>query len=367
MSKKIRNILVLILVAAWLAISVWAWVIPSQEMSGAERRPLAQFPTLSAETVLSGKFSTDFETYTLDQFPQRDTWRTIKALFHMNMLLQRDNNGIYIWGDSAAKMETEVNQASVEHAQKHFTNIYNQYIQGTDCNVYFSIVPDKHYYMANDSGHVTMDYSVIFNAFNDLEWCEYIDLTKYMSSNIYYKTDTHWAQEQIVPIAQGLCLFMNTEVMPNESSFAVVEVTRPFYGVYYGQASLPIPPDTMYALISKYTDAAVVTDFETNKQIPVYNAADLDNKDLYDYFLGGAKAILTIESPEAKTDRELILFRDSFGSSITPLMLESYSKITLIDTRYVHSSMLGNIVKFDNQDVLFLYSTSVLNNSFALK
>ena len=64
MSKKIRNILVLILVAAWLAISVWAWVIPSQEISGAERRPLAQFPTLSAETVLSGKFSTDFETYT---------------------------------------------------------------------------------------------------------------------------------------------------------------------------------------------------------------------------------------------------------------------------------------------------------------
>ena len=47
----------------------------------------------------------------------------------MNMLLQRDNNGIYIWGDSAAKMETEVNQASVEHAQKHFTNIYNQYIK----------------------------------------------------------------------------------------------------------------------------------------------------------------------------------------------------------------------------------------------
>lgn len=367
MTKKIRNIMVLMLVAIWFAISVWAWVIPSSEMSDAERRPLAQFPKLSVQNVLDGKFATEFETYTLDQFPLRDTWRTAKALFHTNILLQRDNNGIYVWGDSAAKMETEVNTASVEHAQKHFTSIYDKYIKDSDCKVYFSIVPDKHYYMAQSSGHIAMDYPTIFKAFENLEWCEYIDLTKYMSSDIYYRTDTHWAQENILPLAQGLCLFMNTDVMPNDSEFAVKVMHRPFYGVYYGQASLPIEPDTMNVLVSKYTDAAIVTDFETGKKLPVYNDEDLDNKDMYDYYLGGAKAILTIESPEAKTDRELILFRDSFGSSITPLMLESYKKITLVDTRYVHSSMLGNIIDFNNQDVLFLYSTSVLNNSFALK
>ena len=367
MSKKIRNIMVLILVAVWFALAVWAWMIPSQEISGAERRPLAQFPTLSAETVLSGKFSTDFETYTLDQFPQRDTWRTIKALFHMNMLLQRDNNDIYVWNDSAAKMETDVNMDSVEHAKQHFTSLYDSYIKDTDCKVYFSIVPDKHYYMAKPSGHITMDYPAIFNEFKNLEWCEYIDLTQYMGSHIYYRTDTHWAQENIVSLAQGLCLFMNTDVMPNESEFAVETMSRPFYGVYYGQASLPIEPDTMNVVISKFTDSAVVTDFETGKKLPVYNKDDLDNKDMYDYYLGGAKAILTIDNPEAKTDRELILFRDSFGSSITPLMLESYKKITMIDTRYVHSSLIGKMVEFTDQDVLFLYSTSVLNNSFALK
>ena len=367
MSKKIRNIVVLILVAVWLALSVWAWVIPSAEMSDAERRPLAQFPELSIETVLEGKFSTSFESYTLDQFPLRDTWRTIKALFHTNILLQRDNNDIYIWGDSAAKMETEVNPDSVEYAKEHFTDIYNTYIKDTECKTYFSVIPDKHYYMADDSGHIAMDYQSIFDAFSNLEWCEYIELSKYMNENIYYRTDTHWAQENIVPLAQGLCLLMNTDVMPNDTEFGIGEISRPFYGVYYGQASLPIEPDTMYVLVSHFTEAATVKDLETNKTLPVYNPEDLDNKDLYDYFLGGAKAILVIDNPEAKTDRELILFRDSFGRSITPLMLESYKKITLIDTRYVHHSLIGNFVEFTNQDVLFLYSTSVLNNSFALK
>jgi len=50
-----------------------------------------------------------------------------------------------------------------------------------------------------------------------------------------------------------------------------------------------------------------------------------------------------------------------------PLLAESYAKITLIDIRYLPSAMVGNYVTFTNQDVLFLYSTSVLNNSITLK
>ena len=62
-----------------------------------------------------------------------------------------------------------------------------------------------------------------------------------------------------------------------------------------------------------------------------------------------------------------MIFRDSFGSSIAPLFAESYSKITLVDIRYLPSEMVGRFVTFDNQDVLFLYSTPVLNNSVTMK
>ena len=84
-------------------------------------------------------------------------------------------------------------------------------------------------------------------------------------------------------------------------------------------------------------------------------------------FLGGSKSLITIENPDALSDKELIIFRDSFGSSLTPLLIESYSKITVIDIRYIMSSNLGMFVDFDNQDVLFMYSLPVLNNSSTLK
>ena len=74
-----------------------------------------------------------------------------------------------------------------------------------------------------------------------------------------------------------------------------------------------------------------------------------------------------ITSPHASTSRELILFRDSYGSSLAPLLAESYAKITLIDIRYISSELLDDYVNFAGQDVLFLYSTLTLNSSQSLK
>mgnify|MGYP000103969344 FL=1 len=86
-------------------------------------------------------------------------------------------------------------------------------------------------------------------------------------------------------------------------------------------------------------------------------------KDPYQMFLSGSISLMTIENPNAKTDKELIIFRDSFGSSISPLLVEGYAKITLVDIRYIVPDYLGRFVNFEGSDVLFLYSTLVLNNS----
>ena len=89
--------------------------------------------------------------------------------------------------------------------------------------------------------------------------------------------------------------------------------------------------------------------------------------DAYEIFLSGTSALQVIENPKAEKEKELIVFRDSFGSSLIPLLVEGYSKITVIDTRYVQSQMLGSLVDFHGQDTLFIYSTIILNNSLVLR
>ena len=74
-----------------------------------------------------------------------------------------------------------------------------------------------------------------------------------------------------------------------------------------------------------------------------------------------------LESPNAKTDRELIIFRDSFGSSIAPYFCEQYARVTLVELRYLSSGVLADNIDFENQDILFLYSTHILNTAMILK
>ena len=84
-------------------------------------------------------------------------------------------------------------------------------------------------------------------------------------------------------------------------------------------------------------------------------------------FLSGGAAVLEISNPAGQKGRELIVFRDSFGSSMVPLLINDYETVWVLDTRYVNPALLGNFVDFHGQDVLFLYSTLILNSSSALR
>ena len=62
-----------------------------------------------------------------------------------------------------------------------------------------------------------------------------------------------------------------------------------------------------------------------------------------------------------------MIFRDSYGSSLAPLLTEGYSRVTLVDIRYIHPDAIGEFVEFTDQDVLFAYSALILNSGRSLK
>ncbi len=366
-NKKIRAIGAAILVAVWASLTAFAWFAPAKDISETERRPLDQMPDITRESILDGKFMPDFEGYTLDQFPLRDTFRQIKSLFHFYALQQSDNNDIYVTDGYAAKLEYPLNETSVDHALERFQFVYDKYLKDTGSTVFMTVVPDKGYYLAQKNGYLAMDYQAMFDAFDKgMPWATYVDITKDLSYDSYYYTDTHWRQEHLLGVAQTLSNAMGVTA-PNAQDFTVTEIARPFYGVYYGQAALPMNPETMYLLESDLLSECQVYDHEIGKYTDVYNKELLSGKDMYDVFLSGAKSLLTVENPNAGTNRELIVFRDSFGSSIVPLLVQDYARVTLVDIRYFSSQMLDRYLEFNGQDVLFLYSTLVLNNSNTIK
>ena len=367
MTKNIRAIGAAVLVVIWAALTGFAWFSPAKDFSDAERRPLDQFPELSGETISNGKFMTEFEDYTLDQFPGRDIFRQLKSLTHYYVLQQKDNNDIYIVDGYAAKLDYPVREADLDHALSRLQYVYDTYLKEQGSKVYMSVIPDKGYYLAQANGYPSMDYEKLFATVQEkLPFATHIDITDRLTAQDYYFTDTHWRQEKLLGVAQKLSEAMGVTA-PKAEDFTQVKIDRPFYGVYYGQAALPMEPEDLYILESDLLKDCKLYSFETGKYGSVYDMDKVNGKDPYDVFLSGAQSLLRIENPNAKTDKELIIFRDSFGSSVTPLLAQDYKTVTLVDIRYMDSRMLGNFLEFNGQDVLFLYSTLVLNSGTTLK
>ena len=365
--KKISFIGTLALILVWLCLVVFAWVTPDKDISETERRPLAQFPALSGETVLSGKFMGSFEDYTLDQFPARDLFRKLKALVHYNVMQQKDNNGIYIADGYAAKLDYPVNTEALDYALGRLNFVYETYLKPNGSKVYTAVIPDKSYYLAQENGYPAMDYELLFTRVQQqMPWSSYIDITDCLTAQDYYRTDTHWRQEALLPAAQKLSAALGV-TPPQWSDFTKTRLDRPFYGVYYGQAALPMEPEEMYIMESELLDECKLYVYETGAYTQVYDMEKLSSKDLYDVYLSGPRSLLRIENPNAKGDRELIVFRDSFGSSMVPLLVQDYAVVTLVDIRYMDSWMLDRFLEFKGQDTLFLYSTLVLNSGTTLK
>ena len=361
--EKLKKYLVVAAMALTLVGIFAAHVIlPDGEFSSAERRKLAQLPELTMKDVFSGDYFDDLETYLLDQFPLRDGFRRLKANFQYKVLGMQDNNDLYYVDGHLSKLDYPLKPGQAQLAIDKFNAIIASHPQMN--KAYYSLIPDKNYFLAEKNGYPAMDYAALLQQAQGIH-AEYIDIFPCLTIDDYYATDSHWRQEKIEKVAQTLAHAM-TGVMDDVSDYRH-ESREDFRGVYHGQSALNLPGETMTILRNPVTDNAKVFSVEQNKEIPVYNWDDFNNLDPYDVYLSGAEALLTIENPMQENGRHLILFRDSFGSSITPLLLEYYSKITVVDIRYMASGLLDNYVDFTGADVLFLYCTSMFNAGATLK
>lgn len=363
-----RNVFTVIVFAVFLyGVSALCIFGPKDDYSVSERRALAKLPDFNMSTILSGEFATGFENYATDAFPARDTMRSVKAIFATRFFGKKDNNGLFTADGHLSKIDSPVDYKMLSMSADKFKSIAEKYVNDESTSLYFTIVPDKNMYLASKNGYPSMDYEALISTMREkTKFMEYIDITGLLSEDYYYFTDTHWRQEKLAPVAEHIANAMGQDV---SAVYDVNTLDVPFNGVYVGQYAMKAAPDTIRYLTNDTLDNAIVTYYDTGmpKKGDMYNMEKAKGHDAYEMFLSGAMPIVSIENPDAQNDRELILFRDSFGSSIAPLFAEGYSKVTLVDIRYVASGMLGGFLDFENADVLFMYSSSLLNNSTALR
>lgn len=364
MLDKTKNIVVTITFAILLILFFLANILKKDtEISITERRKLASFPQITIKSVLDGSFSNKFERYTTDQIIKREEFRKLKSNLELNLFRKKDNNKIYMYKNSLIKIEYPLNEKSVINVANKINEIQKNYLKDMKC--YYSIVPDKNYF-TNSKEYITMDYKKLEEIMlKNVQNAEYINIFDCLELEDYYITDIHWKQENLQRVVNRISEkinFQNRLV----NNFAKEQITE-FDGLYAGQLPVKTKKDEICTLTNETIKNAKVYNYENEKETKIYDLEKINSNDKYDIYLSGSTPLITITNENAKTDKELIVFRDSFASSLIPLFTEGYSKITLIDTRYIRTKDIEKYIEFKDQEVLFLYSTLILNNSSVLK
>lgn len=342
--------------------------LPDRELSDIERRPLAQKMTYAdyLETNYGGDlagFLAYQETYLLDQFPWREDLRVLTALTRVYALGQGDIGGYYKVGGHLSKLDSRIREEAVRRAAALFNEVKREYFKGKGQAV-FALIPDKNAFTAPLAAYPHYSYE----AFADLLWqsldpeLDTLSLLEDLSLDHYYRSDPHWDQTKLLPIAEKLL-----EALGHKGSLDSrgldINCLDNFQGTYAGQAGLPVEADSLCWFSGGNLDRVRVQDPVTGETTGLYQLEKAEGSDPYDLFLGGARPLLKISNPDQANGRQLVIFRDSFASALIPLLLSPYSEVLVLDLRYITREAASEVLSVQEEaDLLFLFSTSVLNS-----
>ena len=167
--------------------------------SESERRPLAQFPTkITWAGIVDKSVIEDFEDYTVDQFPLREFFRSLKARFQLNVLGLKENNGMAEVDGYLAKVEDDFTDGLLDYSIGRLEYVYDKYLADNGGDKFFALIPDKNYFLGRDYGYPAPDYMALAALIKErLPEVSYIDIFDCLELTDYYRTDTHWSQDKI--------------------------------------------------------------------------------------------------------------------------------------------------------------------------
>ncbi|MFI3208463.1 MAG: DHHW family protein [Eubacteriales bacterium] len=368
MNIKRKKISAILFLAFLLFGMIGGILLPDKILSYSERRTLAKFPESTLESILDNDYSESLETYLLEQFPGRDVLRMLKTEFDTLVLGKTDSSGYVNLDGHLFQIQTTYDESQVVQAAELFQSIASNYF--TKSNVYYSIIPDKNYFVDSLPKYDYENVNIVFR--EEFSLATEINVYDTLELDDYYYTDLHAKQESLLTLGSRLLTQMSGyDVDLCEEDYQLVLATETFNGGYAANSAYLTTPDILCYLENQMTKEAMVYDYETDTTGSIYTSDKLEGMDSYDIFLGGARALLTIQNPLVDNGKKIIIFRDSFGSSIAPLLLSEYEEITLVDLRYVSveyaMSLLNSEENQSYTDVLFLYQVQILYNSNSFK
>ena len=369
-SKHLPTIVFLIFI---FLVSVLFIALPKKEYSENEKRYLAEFPKLSADSFFSGDFGVDFEKYLSDHMPGRSFFVGLNSYYN-NALGNPLSNGIYnckdgyLINDPPTYDRLDINFSIVADFAKENDVKTAMVLAPSTGYVCSDLLPNKHIIYKDDeyfekAKDVLSDANVDFvdmreplkNAYND-------------GTQVFYKTDHHWTSSGAYLAYEELSSVLGFE-KKDKKRYDITQYEG-FYGTTYSSSGFWLTkPDTIETWESKDIKPNAITveiteGDETTTSDSMFYLENLKDNDKYPIYLDGNHPYTTIKNKTLSKDensKKLLIIKDSFAHTLTPFLADHYAEIVMIDMRYYKQNVTELLEKGDFDNVLFVYSIDNLS------
>lgn len=348
----------------------------NENISQFENRRLAAVPVATRETLISGKYFGQWDTYLADHIFYRNKW--IKAYTYMNMYImdKAKINNVVIGKDgyllpfysyntkydaAAHKKKIEIEATQIADLQKR--------IQKYGGSFYFIGIPEQSSYNKDkypdyfyNNKELTENAEKFMFSSLDSQGVPYIDMNKVYRSNMqkqyYSKTDHHYnfegAYTAYQEILKRLIKDGRLQSSINKEEFDIETLPNPFVGSRNRQIYNLYPTDDKVQLAipkeklayEKYTNGKLDPKFyyyNANSQVPVN----------YGVYMGGDWAETIIKTSNHNLPK-LLIFGDSFTNALEPLLYGHFSETRILDLRHYKDMSLNEYIDKYKPDVVIM-------------
>ena len=334
--------------------------VKDREFSESENRRLAQWPEFSLSAILDGSYLKGMGNYVADQFPGRDMWITLNL--KLNQLLgQKEFSGVYLCEDGyLMQIPSEPNKEQHERNLKAINTFAKNH---PDLNMVMTVAPNAVTVYGEklpENAPVRDQLADLYHIATSVTGVKVVDVTQVLKVHkedyLYYRTDHHWTSLAAYYAFQTIAPELKITA-PNLSDYTVYPVSTTFEGTLSSRSGSHGTTDTVEIMVPKSGIEYYVTyNGDNNTNIcSLYNRAALDQKDHYTVFFGGNYSRVDITTT-ANTERNLLIFKDSYANCMIQFLYPYFDRITMIDPRYYYDNVEHVITGNSITDVLFLYN-----------
>ncbi len=342
--------------------SLYGFFVPDRQISENENRVLADMPELTVSGVLNGSFMKDFEAYLADQFPLRDEAIYLKSFFE-RLLGKSRENGVYIGKNGFLFDEpTGFDEEKMMTVAKSVNDFY----KNNKLNTVFALVPNSSYIYSENlpESLVLPDQSEQIAAFykslkKDIATVDTVSplLKEKGSHDVFYKTDHHWTTRGAYSVFLEIADKLDLDV--KNKAFYFYTVSNDFEGTLKAKSTFTRSSDRVEICVPEKSAATYYIEISgaSKKYSSCFFEKKLEEKNKYEVFLGGNYAKLTINTSLLQ-GRKLVVIKDSFANCLIPMLTPYFSKIVVLDPRYMTESVKKILQEDDFTDFLFLYNAN---------